>query len=156
MCYRARVKVFVSKSEFRLWVTIDDKVLFERPVGLGRDGRTPTGSFVIRVKEVDPVWYPSGSAPVQSGDPRNVLGSRWLGFEETERHSGLGIHGTTDPSSIGRESSAGCVRMLNRDVELLYDFVPYKTVVDDPLTEGLEKSPSRWSSPACRHWAAKR
>lgn len=120
-----KVRVHVDKSDFRLWLTVDDRFLFERPVGLGRDDATPTGTFVIRVKEKNPSWWKPGQTPIPPGDPRNILGSRWLGFADTEDFSGYGIHGTTDPSSIGRASSAGCVRLAEEDVQLLYDFVPY-------------------------------
>ncbi len=123
------VRVYVDKSDFRLWVTVDERFLLECPVGLGQEGATPAGTFVIRVKEKDPPWWKPGQSPIPAGDPRNILGSRWLGFADTEDVSGFGIHGTTDPSSIGRESSAGCVRLRQEDVELLFDLVPYRTEV---------------------------
>jgi lipoprotein-anchoring transpeptidase ErfK/SrfK len=44
-------------------------------------------------------------------------------------HPGYGIHGSTDPSSIGKQATAGCVRMHNRDVEELYAIVPVGTEV---------------------------
>ena len=124
-----KVRVYIHKSDFRLWASIDDRFLLEFPVGLGSDDRTPVGHFVIRVKEKDPTWWKSGKAPIPANDPRNILGSRWLGFADTEEFSGFGIHGTTDPSSIGRASSAGCVRLLQKDIETLFDFVPYKAEV---------------------------
>jgi LysM repeat protein len=122
-------KVYVDKSDFRLWLTVGDRVLLARSVGLGKDDSTPVGSFKIRVRQKDPTWFRPGSAPIPAGQPGNILGSRWLGFEDTEQFNGFGIHGTDDPSSIGKESSAGCVRLLNKDIELLYDFVPRGTVV---------------------------
>ena len=42
---------------------------------------------------------------------------------------GCMIHGTNKPGSIGRRASHGCFRMRNKDVEELYDIVPYKTKV---------------------------
>ena len=42
---------------------------------------------------------------------------------------GLGIHGSKDPSSIGKSVSAGCVRMHNADVEELYGLLPVGTPV---------------------------
>ena len=123
------VKVYVDKSDFRLWATVDDKLLFEREVGLGRENATPEGEFVIRVRQKDPTWWRPGQAPIPAGDPANVLGSRWLGFKDTEEYAGVGIHGTADATTIGVESSAGCVRLRNDDVELLYDFLPIGTPV---------------------------
>ena len=124
-----KVRVFVDKSDFRLWVTVGDKLLFDRPVGLGRDNATPVGTFQIGVRQTDPTWWRPGESPLPAGDPGNVLGSRWLGFRDSEELAGYGIHGTTDDSSIGKESSAGCVRLRNSDIELIYDFIPSGTPV---------------------------
>ena len=124
-----KLKIFVDKSDFILWATLDDRIFFEFPVGTGRDNGTPLGAFAIRVRQKDPTWWRPGEAPVPAGDPKNVLGSRWLGFQETQDFAGFGIHGTSDPSSLGKESSAGCIRMRNEDIEILYDFVTIGTEV---------------------------
>ena len=124
-----KVKIFVDKSDFLLWVTLDDRLLYQARVGLGRDNTTPVGEFSIEVRQKNPTWFRPGSDPIDPGDPRNVLGSRWLGFRDTEQISGIGIHGTVDSDSIGRESSAGCIRMLKEDVELVFDLVPRSTTV---------------------------
>ena len=124
------VRIAVLKREFRLFVTVNDRLLFDRPVGLGRDNATPVGVFAIGVRQENPTWWRPGEAPLPPGDPRNVLGSRWLGFRDTDELAGFGIHGTSDAASIGKESSAGCVRLRNEDIELIYDFVPPGTEVD--------------------------
>ena len=124
-----KVKIFVDKSDFLLWVTLDGRLLYQARVGLGRDNTTPVGEFSIEVRQKNPTWFRPGSDPIGPGDPRNVLGSRWLGFRDTEQISGIGIHGTVDSDSIGRESSAGCIRMLKEDVELVFDLVPRSTTV---------------------------
>jgi lipoprotein-anchoring transpeptidase ErfK/SrfK len=110
-------------------VTLDDRLLYQARVGLGRDNTTPVGEFSIEVRLKNPTWFRPGSEPIEPGDPRNVLGSRWLGFRDTEQISGIGIHGTVDADSIGRESSAGCIRMLKEDVEMVFDLVPHSTTV---------------------------
>jgi len=124
-----KIKIFVDKSDFLLWLTLDDRLLYQARVGLGRDNTTPVGEFSIEVRQKDPTWFRPGSDPIGPGDPRNVLGSRWLGFRDTEQISGIGIHGTVDSDSIGRESSAGCIRMLKEDVEMVFDLVPRSTTV---------------------------
>ena len=43
---------------------------------------------------------------------------------------GYGIHGTNDASSIGKQSTSGCIRMHNDDVVELYDMVPKGTEVE--------------------------
>lgn len=55
---------------------------------------------------------------------KGVLGTRRLVLGD-----GYGIHGTNQPSSIGRSVSHGCVRMRNEDIEKLYDMVPVGTPV---------------------------
>lgn len=42
---------------------------------------------------------------------------------------GYGLHGTDEPTSIGRSASHGCVRVRNEDIETLYRLVPLGTVV---------------------------
>lgn len=42
---------------------------------------------------------------------------------------GHGIHGTTDPASIGRATSHGCIRTQNADVAALHALVPLGTPV---------------------------
>ena len=125
-----KMKIFVDKSDFLLWVTLDGRLLYQARVGLGRDNTTPEGQFSIEVRQKDPTWFRPGSDPIGPGDPRNVLGSRWLGFRGTNRVSGIGIHGTMETDSIGRESSAGCIRMLKDDVEMIFDLVPRGTMVE--------------------------
>lgn len=52
-----------------------------------------------------------------------------LGTHRLEMGDGYGIHGTDDPSSIGRSASHGCVRLRNEDIDKLYDMVPIGTPV---------------------------
>ncbi|HWJ24797.1 MAG TPA: L,D-transpeptidase [Gemmatimonadaceae bacterium] len=52
-----------------------------------------------------------------------------LGTHRLELGDGYGIHGTDDPSSIGKSASHGCVRLRNEDIETLYQMVPLGTPV---------------------------
>jgi lipoprotein-anchoring transpeptidase ErfK/SrfK len=52
-----------------------------------------------------------------------------MGFENRDDLFGYGIHGTTQPESVGTDASNGCVRMLKQDVEELFEWVPRGTVV---------------------------
>jgi len=71
-----------------------------------------------------PLWYRVGAVvPADSQDYE--LGTRWLGLSI----DGYGIHGTKDPSSIGKQATLGCVRMINGDVEELFAIVPSGTEV---------------------------
>ncbi len=122
------VRIEVAKRAFRLVLLCDDVPILEWRVGLGKEGKTPVGTFVVKDKQVNPNWFRPGSV-VPFGDPANPLGTRWMGFEATAAHVGYGIHGTKEPETIGKEMSEGCVRMMNSDVEELFDLVPVGTQV---------------------------
>ncbi len=72
--------------------------------------QTPTGSYVIINKAPNP------------GGPFGVM---WMSL--SKQH--YGIHGTNDPSSIGRSVSHGCIRMYNQDVTQLAATIPIGTPV---------------------------
>ncbi|MGN0878361.1 MAG: L,D-transpeptidase family protein [Oligosphaeraceae bacterium] len=117
----------VSKSQFLLTLYLDGTLYRIYKVGIGRDNRTPVGTFKVRDKVINPAWdSPEGRIP--PSDPRNILGTRWMGLEATGDTSpyltGYGIHGTTLPDTVGTPSSAGCVRLRNEEVNDLYDVIP--------------------------------
>jgi lipoprotein-anchoring transpeptidase ErfK/SrfK len=98
------------------------------PVGLGKDSSTPTGLWQAGTKLRNPDYYsPRGEGIIPSNDPRNPLGKLWIGLTGVDGHAmgkmSYGIHGTIDPSSIGKEASMGCIRMRNEDVELVYEML---------------------------------
>ena len=125
---KGNVTVLVDKSDYTLTLLLDGRFIKQYPVGTGESDKTPEGKFVIENKLKNPVWY-SPDGIYQFGDPKNVLGTRWIGFEDKKGLYGYGIHGTTDPDSIGKEMSNGCVRLKNEDVEDLYDYVRAKMTV---------------------------
>jgi LysM repeat protein len=107
----------VVLSNYELIVHLNGSFVKSYRVGLGKDGTTPLGTFTIKNKLVDPTYYgPDGV--VAHDDPQNPLGERWLDIGDS-----YGIHGTIDPDSIGRNESRGCVRMLNSDIEEVYDLL---------------------------------
>ena len=115
----AKFSVVVDKSQNILLLKQNDDVIKTYKVATGANNCTPVGTFKITTKLVDPVWYKTGAA-VPPGSPENILGTRWMGISK----EGYGIHGTTDPSSLGKQATAGCVRMLTSDVEELYSILP--------------------------------
>ncbi len=117
------VEVVAVKSEFRLALLFAGLYVREYPIGTGRDGSTPEAAFKIETKIKEPTWH-SREGVFPFGHPKNILGTRWLGFEDTAEHKGFGIHGTAFPDSVGREESSGCIRMRNEDVQELFGFVP--------------------------------
>ncbi len=124
----------VDKKAFRidLFLGDGDAQVFVRSyrVGLGEFNSTPTGLFKVRrnSKLLNPMWVNPRTAEVFSSDnPLNPIGERWIGLqgmdERTKDLSGLGIHGTIEPASIGTNASMGCVRMLTGDVEEVYEML---------------------------------
>lgn len=120
----AKFSVVVDKSQNVLFLKENEDIIKTYKVSTGANNSTPVGDFKVENKLVDPVWYSAG-AVVPAGSPENILGTRWLGISKP----GYGIHGTTDPASLGKQVTAGCVRMLNADVEELYVIVPVGTDV---------------------------
>ena len=114
--------VEVSKGKFHLTVTKGGLWVREYKVGLGKDGSTPVGAFVAGHKLKEPTYFGDGAAVPFEDKKNNPLGTRWI----TVKGAGAGqygIHGTWEPESIGKEMSKGCVRMLNADVEWLFDVI---------------------------------
>lgn len=122
-------KIMIRKDEFRLYYLFGGGYVQDFPVGLGREGTTPEGAFTISEMIRNPDWHPRAGVIIPHGDPRNILGSRWMAFRDTPDHQGFGIHGTTEPASIGKEASSGCVRMLRDDVERVFEWTPRGTTV---------------------------
>ncbi|MEX0752291.1 MAG: L,D-transpeptidase, partial [Xanthobacteraceae bacterium] len=97
-------------------------------IGVGREGFTWSGVKNIDRKVEWPDWHPPAEMIARqpylprfmAGGPGNPLGARamYLGG------SLYRIHGTSDPSSIGKHVSSGCIRMLNADAIDLYDRAP--------------------------------
>ncbi len=127
---KSPVRIWVSKSGFLLRAYVGDGLIAEFPVGIGREGRTPAGTFTIRAPMKKAPWRnPETGQILHFGDEGYAIGTRWLGFEPNGPHVGLGIHGTNEPDSVGTAASLGCVRMRNPDVEQLFEWVPEGTQV---------------------------
>ncbi|MGN1399979.1 MAG: L,D-transpeptidase [Bacillus sp. (in: firmicutes)] len=120
--------LIVNKANNLLAVVKDGKVQEKIPVATGKtNDLTPEGLFTVTVKAVNP-YYRKKDIP--GGDPRNPLGTRWIGFDAlgTDGRT-YGVHGTNQPWSIGKYISNGCIRMNNKDVEKLYGQVPIGTKI---------------------------
>ena len=102
-------------------------------VGVGREGFTWSGVQTISRKAEWPDWHPPAEMVARqpylprfmAGGPGNPLGARamYLGTSEYR------IHGTNDPSTIGKFVSSGCIRLTNEDVSDLFSRVDVGTRV---------------------------
>jgi L,D-transpeptidase ErfK/SrfK len=101
----------ISIMKRRLTLKLRGRTIRTYPIAVGRMlFATPVGNYVIVNREPNP------------GGP---FGAMWLSL--SKRH--YGIHGTNNPSSIGKAVSKGCVRMYNKDVLELASIVPNGTPV---------------------------
>ncbi|WP_035322308.1 L,D-transpeptidase family protein [Peribacillus kribbensis] len=120
--------VIVNKAHNELAFYDQNKLVRTFKVATGRDNSlTPQGAFKIVTKIKDRPYY---TGHIAGGDPRNPLGTRWLGIDANGTDGNhYAIHGNNNPASIGTYASSGCVRMLNNEIEWLFDQVSIKTPV---------------------------
>ena len=110
-------------------------------VGVGRDGFGWSGVVNVGRKAEWPSWTPPAEMRareakqgrilplVQKGGIDNPLGARALYLYKGGRDTIFRIHGTNQPWTIGHNMSSGCIRMMNQDVEHLYERVGIGTKV---------------------------
>lgn len=124
--------ITVDRDAFRLRLFKDLELVESYPIALGQAGQeTPSGVYEIANKAVDPTWIVPNAdwagelaGRVIPPGPDNPLKARWLGI-----YDGVGIHGTSDRSTIGANASRGCIRMYVEDVKKLYARVPVGTPI---------------------------
>ena len=115
--------VVIDLSEYEMIVHAHGYYVTRFQVGNGRDDTTPIGTFQVTDKVFDPTYYgPDGV--IEHDDPANPLGERWIAINDEQGSlDGYGIHGTIDPSSIGRSQSRGCIRLRDSEIVSLYDLL---------------------------------
>ena len=102
-------------------------------VGVGREGFTWSGVQTITNKAEWPDWHPPAQMIARqpylprfmAGGPGNPLGARAMYLGSSEYR----IHGTNDPTTIGKFVSSGCIRLTNEDVTDLFNRVSLGTKV---------------------------
>jgi lipoprotein-anchoring transpeptidase ErfK/SrfK len=102
-------------------------------IGVGRDGFRWAGTQKVSRKAEWPDWTPPAEMIARqpylprwmAGGPGNPMGARALYLGQTVYR----IHGTNAPNTIGHAVSSGCFRLVNADVEDLYERVPVGTRV---------------------------
>ncbi|HXF56271.1 MAG TPA: L,D-transpeptidase [Actinomycetota bacterium] len=118
-----RLELTRRRFELRLYRNCELVRRFRVGIGTG-DTPTPTGRFylasLLKVPDPDTIYGPYAYG--------------LSGFSETLEDwpfGGIvGLHGTNDPSSIGRRSSHGCIRMRNRDILQLVKILPLGTPME--------------------------
>jgi lipoprotein-anchoring transpeptidase ErfK/SrfK len=118
--YQGHFAVTVSKATNELRLTDNGKLFKRYHVGTGQYSKTPVGDFKVTTRLANPPWWRADGKTIPFGDPENILGTHWLGLNVP----GYGIHGTWDTNSIGKQATAGCIRLLNDDIAELYTILP--------------------------------
>lgn len=146
-----RTGIVINLAELRLYYYLPGggEVLTE-PVGIGREGwATPLGQTKIVSKVKNPTWRPTPDTHAEARrlgyelpdvwppGPNNPLG-------EYKMRLGWGaylIHGTNQPSGVGKRSSGGCLRMYPEGIEELYPLVSIGTpvrIINKPIKVGWQ------------------
>src|SRR5215510_9211918 len=105
-------------------LSLHDALPIRYGVGVGREGFTWAGVQTITNKAEWPDWHPPAEMikrqpylpRFMAGGPGNPLGARAMYLGSSQYR----IHGTNDPSTIGKFVSSGCIRLTNEDVSDLF------------------------------------
>ena len=119
--------IIINTKQNLLFLVLSNGKAVKYHVATAKKGFEWSGTNKVSFKTEWPEWRP----PVEmlarrpelpaymAGGPKNPLGARAIYLGDTMYR----IHGTNEPSSIGKAASSGCIRMLNEDVSELYQFV---------------------------------
>ncbi|MDX3925675.1 MAG: L,D-transpeptidase [Shinella sp.] len=139
---RRKVRLVTSEAPGTIIVDTNNKYLYyiegrnratRYGIGVGRDGYGWSGVVKVGRKAEWPGWTPPAEMrrreaakgrilpAYQEGGIDNPLGARALYLYRGGRDTIFRIHGTNQPWTIGQNMSSGCIRMMNKDVEHLYE-----------------------------------
>jgi lipoprotein-anchoring transpeptidase ErfK/SrfK len=125
--------VIIDTGNTALYYVLGQGRAIRYGVGVGREGFTWSGVQTISHKAEWPDWHPPAQMIARqpylprfmAGGPGNPLGARAMYLGSSEYR----IHGTNDPSTIGKFVSSGCIRLTNEDVADLFSRVDIGTKV---------------------------
>ncbi len=125
--------VVVDVNARRLYYVLKDNRAVRYGIAVGREGLSFKGTGYIGRKQEWPAWQPTANmiktrpdmyAEFAAGLPgglENPLGARAMYLYRNGKDTMFRIHGTIQNASIGRATSAGCIRLFNQDAIDLYD-----------------------------------
>jgi len=127
-------QLIVNTGEMRLYYFLHNATqVYTFPIGMGvLDFKTPSGTFRVVEKKVNPPWHIPKSLQAKYGmavmppGPDNPLGE----YKLTLSWGDYGIHGTHMPWGVGRLVSHGCTRMYPEHIKQLFPLVPVGTSVE--------------------------
>jgi lipoprotein-anchoring transpeptidase ErfK/SrfK len=133
--------IIIDPQNHYLYLVQEGGLAIRYGVGVGRQGFGWSGTANVHDKQQWPDWYPpkemlarqpelmANMSELQGGlgmpgGTRNPLGARALYLWQGNKDTLYRIHGTSEPWTIGRSVSSGCIRMIDQDVIDLYERVP--------------------------------
>lgn len=127
--------IIVDTQARQLYLVLQGGKAMRWGCAVGRDGFRWAGLADVGRKVMWPKWTPPKEMIARSpekakwangmpGGPENPLGARALYLFQNGNDTLYRIHGTTEPLSIGKNASSGCIRMVNQDAVELYRRVP--------------------------------
>jgi len=119
--------IIIDTPHTFLYYVLGNSQAIRYGIGVGREGFTWSGVKLVANKTEWPDWYPPPEMikrqpylpRMVAGGPGNPLGARAIYIGGTEYR----IHGTNDPTTIGKRVSSGCIRLTNESVIDLYSRV---------------------------------
>ncbi len=116
--------IIIDTANTYLYLVLGNGQAMRYGIGVGREGFTWAGRERVSRMAEWPDWHPPAEMierqpylpRFMAGGEGNPLGARALYLGKTLYR----IHGTNQPSTIGKFVSSGCVRLLNEDIEDLY------------------------------------
>lgn len=149
-----------TKSKY-LYYVLSNRRAIRYGIGVGKEGFGWDGRVKVGTKKKWPSWSPPPEmvkrewkenkrrVSYMKGGPKNPLGARAIYLYDGKRDTQYRIHGTNEPWSIGLNMSSGCIRMMNKDVEHLYERtkVGSSVIVIGPDGKGRRKVFRPYSNP---------
>lgn len=129
------VRIIIEKSKYTLSVFREDSLLIKYQIAIGQnpgnkqrvgDKKTPVGEFTVSQIQRSTSWvhdFGDGKGPIAGAY------GPWFLRLETPGWTGIGIHGTHDPSSLGTMATEGCIRLSNDHIAELKKLVTIGTSV---------------------------
>lgn len=119
--------IVIATGQKFLYLVLPDGKAMRYGIGTARDGFEWSGTHRVSNKREWPGWTPPAEMKQRQphlpnympGGINNPLGARAIYIGSTLYR----IHGTNEPWTIGQNVSSGCIRLVNADVEDLYERV---------------------------------
>jgi lipoprotein-anchoring transpeptidase ErfK/SrfK len=144
--------VIIDTANTHLYYVLGNNRALRYGVGVGRQGFTWAGTQTVTRKAEWPDWHPPAQMIARqpylprfmAGGPGNPLGARAMYLGSSEYR----IHGTNDPSTIGKFVSSGCIRLTNEDVSDLFNRVSVGSKVIVQPKSGAPRNEARNAVPS--------